>query len=124
MSKRNLDEWVDKWTVSVRRDLLCELGREPTPADIDDTLIRKWYNRINSHGCIEGHLPEFVQLDYAEKIVMKASLFDEMKAELSAYTLSGGQTLASVVEVLHARSRALPALSFIEHISYHKILFI
>jgi hypothetical protein len=98
MSKRKLDSWVDSATVSTRKKLLTQLGnREPTPADVTNELIRTWYTRINSHGAIEGHLPELVPLDYAEKIIMKSSVFRSMFGELAAYRLSDRRTLASIV---------------------------
>ena len=39
-------------------------------------------------GCIEGHMPEFVQLDYAETVLMPQGTYDDMKDERSAYSNS------------------------------------
>ena len=101
MSKRKLDQWVDFATIRVRDELVSTLGgRDPTVNDIDNGVMRRWYSRINAHGCIEGHMPEFVQFDYAEKIIMKRSLYNDMHKQLADYKLADGRTLASIVEAL------------------------
>ena len=101
MSKRKLDQWVDFATIRVRDELVSTLGgRDPTVNDIDNGVLRRWYSRINAHGCIEGHMPEFVQFDYAEKIIMKRSLYNDMHKQLADYKLADGRTLASIVEAL------------------------
>lgn len=99
MSKRSTDGWIDKWTADYRTKFIEDNldGEEPKAEDITCRIVKNWYTRINSHGCIEGHLPAFVPLDCVETILMPQHIFEEMKDELEAYKMSDGKPLISRV---------------------------
>lgn len=99
LSKRETDGWIDKWTKDYREKFIeTQLkGETPTIADITIDVIKNWYTRVNSHGCIEGHMPAFVPLDCADQILMPQSMYNEMLEELDAYIMSDGKPLSSRV---------------------------
>jgi len=104
MSKRKVDPWVDSVTSHLRDDFINNIlkGRTPTVSDITCDIVKHWYTLINSHGCVEGHLPQFVPLDYIDKIVMPESSYKLIKKELRACRLGSGRLLDDMVVSLSA----------------------
>jgi len=41
---------------------------------VSHEVIKKWYTKIDSHGCIEAHLPGYVPVELIERIVLPASM--------------------------------------------------
>eukprot|EP00929_Paragymnodinium_shiwhaense_P037975 TRINITY_DN20139_c0_g1_i6.p1 TRINITY_DN20139_c0_g1~~TRINITY_DN20139_c0_g1_i6.p1 ORF type:complete len:570 (-),score=94.83 TRINITY_DN20139_c0_g1_i6:430-2139(-) len=100
MSKRNLDTWVDRHSMTWREEFKEKAlgGRQPGVEDIDLETVKTWYTKINAHGCIEGHLPEFVPLEYIEHILMpKDERYAGLIEELSKIVMADGEPLSSRV---------------------------
>lgn len=102
MSKRKMDHWIDKYTESFRDEYIKNRlgGKTPTAEQVTFRVVKNWYTRVNSHGCIEGHLPQFVPLDFVETILMPKAMYGRMKGLLDGYKLADGRSLGSCVEVL------------------------
>jgi len=104
MSKRELDTWVDRYTAEWRNEFVLERlgGRTPSVKDVSADIVKTWYTKINAHGCIEGHLPEFVPLDYIDKLLMPTDRYEALKEELERIVLADNTTLRSRVVCLPA----------------------
>jgi len=102
MSKRDPDNWIDKWTLAFRQIWFSQYpsGYMPRAEDISLEVVKEWYTLINSHGCIEGHLPDFVPLEYVESIIMPKSVHDEMHAVLQNHLLADGSSLLTLVKAI------------------------
>ena len=100
MGKRKLDGWIDRWT-SVHKDKIIgkfkSEGKNMSVKDVTCKIVANWYMRTNSHGCMEGHLPGFVPLDYIEHILLPRKKYDNLRELLRKTPLSDGRALESLV---------------------------
>jgi hypothetical protein len=61
-------------------------------------IIKKWYAKIDSHGCIEAHLPGYLSVELIERTVLPASMLKGNLLEvLKGWETSKGPLLNRVV---------------------------
>lgn len=99
MSERDQKGQADTDSVAYRDEVRAfDLGgKVPTAAQVTTEVVQNWYSHVNSHACIEGHLPSFVPLDYVEHILMPMTAYLRFGPELRKFPLADGRLLSSCV---------------------------